>query len=160
MLQKLCLRPLGPRSFATFSATHCYTTLIQWNAFSISFCSKWKCLVANPGKLPESNFKLSSCMTAITVYIFQDSKLFAHVACYAELVYGPFGQRKVHRTLNFCPDKPCKNKSNIQKPQSNTQSCIKGLLVVPDFCFWTDYEQLLRAVFSCFWGQKIFFRFF
>ena len=53
-------------------------------------------------------------------------------------------------------------------PSLNTQSCIKGLLVVQDFCFWAvqadgpvlkkkfwaDYEQLLRAVFSCFQRQK------
>ena len=55
-------------------------------------------------------------------------------------------------------------------PSLNTQSWIKGLLVVQDFCFWTvwavrsvhkkklgaDYEQLLRAVFSCFRGQFFF----
>ena len=49
-----------------------------------------------------------------------------------------------------------------------TQSCIKGLLVVRDFCFWAvwvagpvhkkklaaDYEQLLRALFSFFSGSK------
>ena len=59
----------------------------------------------------------------------------------------------------------------------NTQSGIKGLLVVRDFCFravWADgpvhktklgadYEQLLRAVFSClrghfFWNKTGFFR--
>ena len=51
-------------------------------------------------------------------------------------------------------------------PSLNTQSCIKGLLMVLDFCFWAvwaagpvlkkkfwaDYEQLLRAVilkFEC-----------
>ena len=29
----------------------------------------------------------------------------------------------------------------------NTQSCIKGLLVVRDFCFWaTDYETSLKCV--------------
>ena len=48
-------------------------------------------------------------------------------------------------------------------PSLNTQFCIKGLLVVLDFCFWAstikkklaaDYEQLLRAVFSCCQGQK------
>ena len=46
----------------------------------------------------------------------------------------------------------------------NTQFCIKGLLVVLDFCFWAvwaarpvlkkrvwaDYEELLEVVFSCF----------
>jgi hypothetical protein len=56
----------------------------------------------------------------------------------------------------------------IDSPSLNTQSCIKGLLVVQDFCFWAvwaakpalknkvwaDYEQLLRAFFSCFQGQK------
>ena len=53
-------------------------------------------------------------------------------------------------------------------PSLNTQSCIKGLLLVRDFRFWAawaagpvhkkklgaDYEQLLRAVFSCFGGQN------
>ena len=48
-------------------------------------------------------------------------------------------------------------------PSLNTQSYLKGLLVVLDFCFWAstikkklaaDYEQLLRAVFSCCQGQK------
>ena len=59
------------------------------------------------------------------------------------------------------------------KPSLNTQSCIKGLLVVRDFCFWAvwaagpvlkkkfwaDYEQLLRAFFHVFRGKKnvIFF---
>jgi hypothetical protein len=52
------------------------------------------------------------------------------------------------------------------KPSLNTQSCIKGLLVVRDFYFWAiwaarplhkkklgaDYEQLLRPFFSCFFG--------
>ena len=56
----------------------------------------------------------------------------------------------------------------VHIPSVNTQSCIKGLLVVQDFCFWAiwaagpvlkkkswaDYEQLLRVVFSCFQGQK------
>ena len=55
-------------------------------------------------------------------------------------------------------------------PSLNTQSCIRGLLVVRDFCFgpfrqlgqyrkkrvWADYEQLFRVVFSCFGGQKKF----
>jgi hypothetical protein len=52
-------------------------------------------------------------------------------------------------------------------PSLDTQSCIKGLLVVRDFCFlaagpvlkkkvWVDYEQLLRSVFLCFRGQKFF----
>ena len=48
------------------------------------------------------------------------------------------------------------------------QFCIKGLLVVRDFCScavwaalsvlkknWADFEQLLRVVFSCFQGQKM-----
>ena len=49
-------------------------------------------------------------------------------------------------------------------PSLNTKSCIKWLLMVRDFCFWVvwqtspvlkkklgaDYEQFLRAVFSCF----------
>ena len=57
----------------------------------------------------------------------------------------------------------------IQIPSLNTQSCIKGLLVVRDFCFWAlwaagpalkrkiwaDYEQLLRVGFSCFYGQNL-----
>ena len=48
----------------------------------------------------------------------------------------------------------------------NTQSCIKRLLVVQDFCLWAvwaagpvlkkNFEQLLTAVFSCFQGQKEF----
>ena len=50
----------------------------------------------------------------------------------------------------------------------NTQSCIKGLLVVWDFFFWAvwaaqpvhkkklgaDFENLLRVFFSCFQGKK------
>ena len=54
-------------------------------------------------------------------------------------------------------------------PSVNTQSCIKGILVVRDFClwvvwaagpilkkrFWANYEQVLRAVFSCFQGQEM-----
>ena len=60
--------------------------------------------------------------------------------------------------------KPC------HSPNLNTQSYIKGLLVVRDFCFWVvwaagpahkkswepHYEQLLRAVFSFLQVQKIF----
>ena len=56
-------------------------------------------------------------------------------------------------------------------PSLNTQSCIKGLLVVRDFGFWAvwtagpvhkkkfraDYEQLLRMFFSFFRGQFFFF---
>ena len=52
-------------------------------------------------------------------------------------------------------------KETCHSPSLNTQSCIKGLLVVWDFCFWVvwaagplhkkklgaNYEQLLRAVF-------------
>ena len=63
---------------------------------------------------------------------------------------------------------------DIYGPSLNTQSCIRGLLVVRDFCFWAvqaarpiqkkrvwaDYEQLFRVVFSCFGGQKKFNFFF
>ena len=58
-------------------------------------------------------------------------------------------------------------------PSQNTQSCIKGLLVVcTGFLFlghldsWAstykkswgaNYEQLLRAIFLCFWVQFFFF---
>ena len=56
-------------------------------------------------------------------------------------------------------------------PNLNTQSCIQGLLVVWDFCFWAvwaampvlkkksimNYELLLRPFFSCFNGQKMCF---
>ena len=56
-----------------------------------------------------------------------------------------------------------------QDPSLNTQSFIKGLLGGTRFLFLgrlgsqkkkfgADYEQLLRAVFSCFWGQN--FKFF
>ena len=58
-----------------------------------------------------------------------------------------------------------------KKPSLNTQSCIKGLLMVRDICFWAvwaagpvlkkkvwaNYEQLLRAVFQCFHEQDFFF---
>ena len=60
-------------------------------------------------------------------------------------------------------------RENGNIPSLNTQSRIKGLLVVRDFCFWAlwaarpllkkrvwaDYEQLLRVFFSCFRGQQI-----
>ena len=52
-------------------------------------------------------------------------------------------------------------------------SCIKGLLVVRDFCFWAvwaarpvlkkngaDFEQLLRAVFMFSWAKNKFKSFF
>ena len=55
----------------------------------------------------------------------------------------------------------------LHNPSLNTQSCIRGISVVRDFCFrpfgqpgqcWKkigpDYEQLLRAFFSCFREQK------
>jgi hypothetical protein len=56
-------------------------------------------------------------------------------------------------------------------PSLNTQSCIRGLLVVRDFCFWAvlaagpiqkkrvwaDYEQLFREFFLWFKGQKYIF---
>ena len=56
----------------------------------------------------------------------------------------------------------------VHIPSVNTQSCIKGLLVVQDFCFWAiwaagpvlkkkswaDYEQLLRVVIHVFRGKK------
>ena len=59
-------------------------------------------------------------------------------------------------------------------PSLNTQSCIKGLLGVRDFCFWAvwaagpvlkkrlgaDYEQIFRVFFSCFQGQIFFLIFF
>ena len=59
-------------------------------------------------------------------------------------------------------------------PSLNTQSCIKGLLGVRDFCFWAvwaagpvqkkrwgaDYEQLLRVVFFIFSGAKKILNFF
>ena len=58
-------------------------------------------------------------------------------------------------------------KNNNRKFSLITQSCIKGLLVVRDFCFWAiwaagpvhkkigvDYEQLYRAVFLMFLGSK------
>ena len=61
-----------------------------------------------------------------------------------------------------------------QCPSLNTQSCIKGLLVEPDFCFWAvwaagllhkkklsaDYEHLLRAFFHVFGVKKTFLNFF
>ena len=52
----------------------------------------------------------------------------------------------------------------VRQPSLNTQSCIRGLLVVRDFCLhkkrvWADYEQLFRVVFSRF-GGEIFFLFF
>ena len=61
-----------------------------------------------------------------------------------------------------------------ENPSLNTHSCIKGLFVVQDFYFWAvwaarpvhkkmlgaDFEQLLRAVFSCFQGQNCFLNFF
>ena len=34
-------------------------------------------------------------------YIYLDSKLLAFLACFAELVYGPFGQSTMQRTLDF-----------------------------------------------------------
>ena len=51
----------------------------------------------------------------------------------------------------------------------HSQSCIEGLLMIRDFCFWVDWaagpvhkkklepdsEQLLRAVFACFGGQNL-----
>ena len=54
-------------------------------------------------------------------------------------------------------------------PSLNTQSCIKGLLVLWDLCFWAvwaagpvhkkklgaDYEQLLRDFFHVFGVKKI-----
>ena len=53
-------------------------------------------------------------------------------------------------------------------PSLNTQSCIKGLFVVKNFCFWAvsggqsgaDHKQLLRVFFSCFREQKEKFTFF
>ena len=50
-------------------------------------------------------------------------------------------------------------------PSLDTQSCIKGLLVVLDFCFWAiwavlnkelwdSYEQLLRPFFMFIWAKK------
>ena len=33
-------------------------------------------------------------------YINLDSKHLAHIVCFAELVYGPFGQSNMHHTLN------------------------------------------------------------
>ena len=58
-------------------------------------------------------------------------------------------------------------------PSLNTQSCIKGLLGVRDFCFcavwaarpvlkkrvWANYEQLLRVFFFCFEWQTFFLNF-
>ena len=40
-----------------------------------------------------------------------------------------------------------KNLKLLYNPSLNTQSCIKGLMVVGDFCFWaTDYETSLKCV--------------
>ena len=60
---------------------------------------------------------------------------------------------------------------HTQLPSLNTQSCIKGLLGVWDFCLWAvwvagpvlkkkiwfDYEQPLSSVSSFFQGQKMLF---
>ena len=59
-------------------------------------------------------------------------------------------------------------------PSLNTQSCFKGFLVIRNFCLWAfwaarpvlkkeiwaNYEQLMRAFFSCFQGQKKIYIFF
>ena len=70
-----------------------------------------------------------------------------------------------HEELN---DAALKYVDNFCKQASlNTQSSIKGFLVVRDFCFWAiwaagpilkkviwvNHKQLLRAVFSCFQGH-------
>ena len=50
-------------------------------------------------------------------------------------------------------------------PSLNTQSCIKGLLVVLDFCFWAIWaarpvhKKSWRLIMSNFWG-RFFFMFF
>ena len=58
----------------------------------------------------------------------------------------------------------------VQIPSPTLRGVVKGLLVVWDFCFWVvwaagpvlkkkveaDYEQLLRAVLSCFRGHLFF----
>ena len=62
---------------------------------------------------------------------------------------------------------PLNKKQNTKRPSLNTQSCIKGLLVVQDIwgCLvsrastekkiWANYEQLLGAVFYAFSVKKM-----
>ena len=44
--------------------------------------------------------------------------------------------------------------------QNMTFGLVLGWLAILKEIFWGDYEQLLRAVFSCFHGQKFIFLFF
>ena len=109
----------------------------------------------NNNKSPNNGQKVQSRVQRSASAILR-SKMYAVVA----------KKRKISKPTM---DQPSAEENNIgMLPSLNTQSCIKGLWVVRDFCFWAywaarpvlkkkiwaDYEQLLRAGFSCFQGQK------
>ena len=49
-----------------------------------------------------------------------------------KLVYGSFGQSKMHRTLDFCPDQPARNEmyQNVHKHFSIISTSFQNLFVV------------------------------
>ena len=67
-------------------------------------------------------------------------------------------QKKMIAKPNFCCSKKCKVFILCCLPSINTQSCIKGLLVIRDFCFWAswaagpDWKKGSGPTMSNFWG--------
>ena len=75
----------------------------------------------------------------------------------------------------FCKLIPSRLEADLYfDPSLNTQSCIKGLLVIWDFCFWAVWAAgpihkkkvrgrlwaTFEGGFSMFWGQNVFKFFF